>query len=144
MAFVSLSHTDRYRLALSELDAEGLHEQERSAPGGRTAGGTGGELGEPTGAPDCEAVDRLAPLVEYLLDDLRPAWHARAACRGLGTAQFFLTSRKQLRHQAATVALCEGCEVAYECLSYGLDHGCVGVWGGFALRGKVSCERWLR
>jgi len=61
----------------------------------------------------------------------RPDWHARAACRGVGADVFFP------RRGGSAVGgrrLCEGCEVAYECLGYGLDNGCWGVWGGFALR----------
>jgi WhiB family redox-sensing transcriptional regulator len=60
----------------------------------------------------------------------RPTWHARAACRGVGPAQFFPGRGDSLR---PAKAFCEGCEVGYECLSYGLENGCEGVWGGFVL-----------
>jgi hypothetical protein len=63
----------------------------------------------------------------------RPKWHGQAACRGLGTAPFFLEDN---RRRFRLAELCGGCPVAYECLSYGLENGCVGVWGGLVLNGR--------
>ena len=62
----------------------------------------------------------------------RPAWHARAACRGVGTEPFFppLLGRGQSRlYREAKAAWCDNCPVQPECLAAG-QHEEFGLWGG--------------
>lgn len=57
----------------------------------------------------------------------RPAWHERAACRGMGTELFFARHGAILRRAKA---VCETCEVRAECLAAALPDPLVqGVWG---------------
>jgi WhiB family redox-sensing transcriptional regulator len=74
--------------------------------------------------------------IEDALDILRrPAWHARAACRGVGTEVFFPPERKgpnretQAAYQAAAEQYCARCPVTVECLEAGQGEG-HGLWGG--------------
>lgn len=67
-----------------------------------------------------------APDLEQLLR--RPAWHAQAACRGMGTRMFFPPPGNS---PARPRQICARCEVRAECLaeaeSSGIDYG---IWGG--------------
>jgi WhiB family redox-sensing transcriptional regulator len=76
------------------------------------------------------SVDQSLPDLTELLG--RPAWMARAACRGEDPALFF----PSLGANAARArAICATCSVRQECLSYALEHGeSAGVWGGTAER----------
>ena len=59
----------------------------------------------------------------------RPEWHARASCRGMGTALFFPDRGEATARPA--VAICVVCPVRAECLAFGLIHAKTsGVWGG--------------
>jgi WhiB family redox-sensing transcriptional regulator len=59
----------------------------------------------------------------------RPPWHAKAACRGAGADRFVIGRGANANSMAR--AVCAGCTVTVECLSYALaDPDCVGVWGG--------------
>ena len=54
----------------------------------------------------------------------RPAWFARAACRGTGVADFFASSTY------AAEAVCRRCDARDDCLAYALaDPSLTGVWG---------------
>ena len=70
----------------------------------------------------------MAPEAPGLEDYLRrPAWHQRAACRGLGVAGF-VGLRREERYRRE---LCAGCEVRQECLDTALaDPELTGLWGG--------------
>jgi hypothetical protein len=58
----------------------------------------------------------------------RPAWHRRAACRGLGNDEFFPGRRQSTD---AAKAICGVREVQAECLASALgDERTAGVWGG--------------
>ncbi len=77
-----------------------------------------------------------APSIDALLAELvnRPAWHRRAACRGMGTETFFI---ERGQSTAAATAISAGCEVRSECLSVALEHSDTqGVWGGLSRRGR--------
>ena len=73
--------------------------------------------------------DDLAALFAF-----RPAWHRRAACRGVGPDVFFPTRGATT---ADAKALCEGCEVTTECHAAGQleDHG---VWAGQSAQARRS------
>src|SRR5450759_763067 len=61
----------------------------------------------------------------------RPAWHARAACRGTDPAKFVLGRGANANTMARARAVCATCPVSEPCLSYALaDCDCVGVWSG--------------
>ena len=78
------------------------------------------------------AVHDVTCAADELVDD----WQRLAACRGPYAEMFFPPSAperkedKSLREMSAK-AICEGCQVRSECLSYALDikepHG---IWGG--------------
>ena len=58
----------------------------------------------------------------------RPAWHARAACRGLGPEIFYPGLGESVN---PAMAICALCPVRPECLRYGLVHSVqLGIWGG--------------
>jgi len=59
----------------------------------------------------------------------RPAWEARAACRGMGTDLFFPKLGDDVDPARA---ICARCEVGRECLDYimAAESGPPGVWGG--------------
>lgn len=63
----------------------------------------------------------------------RPAWHRKAACRGLGPRRFYPSTRVLgTRGRAAltrTAAICDSCPVRDECDNAG-SHEKWGVWAG--------------
>lgn len=67
----------------------------------------------------------------------RPAWHAEAACRGMGPDLFF-PARGQSTAEAK--ALCHRCPVQAECLTAGLGEK-HGIWGGSSERGRRLLRR---
>jgi WhiB family transcriptional regulator, redox-sensing transcriptional regulator len=80
----------------------------------------------------------LPSLVELLE---RPAWHARAACRGQGPDAFFV-ERGESSQPAKE--LCDGCEVRAECLSDALEvpvAADAGIWGGLSARQRRLARR---
>lgn len=59
-----------------------------------------------------------------------PAWMADAACRGLNPAFFFPDTKAESQ---AAQAVCRGCPVRAQCLTYAIDnYEDEGVWGGTA------------
>jgi WhiB family redox-sensing transcriptional regulator len=90
-------------------------------------GGSPGTLGKQSPflwlrSPDALDADALvAKLVN------RPAWHAKANCRGKDHRMFFATTEAT----AEVLALCWRCPVSGDCLNAALeDPTTVGVWGG--------------
>lgn len=80
-----------------------------------------------------DLLDALADLVG------RPAWHARAACRGHGPDRWFPD-----RTADTTVALdlCRRCPVRLPCLtSVWGDTPDVGTWGGTSARQRAAARR---
>ena len=74
-----------------------------------------------------ELVDALAK---------RPAWHARAAYRGLGPEIFYPGLGESVN---PAMAICVLCPVHPECLRYGLVHSLqLGIWGGTSGRTRRS------
>ena len=73
--------------------------------------------------------------VSYSIDDLYPAWHERAHCRGVGHQYYFgdeaeqpTMSIKQVRRASK---LCDVCPVYVECLTWALTtREEYGVWAG--------------
>lgn len=76
----------------------------------------------------------LADTVADLLTSMRPAWHRRVACCGVGPSVFFI-------ERGATTgpakALCDGCPVAAECEAAGQGEA-HGIWAGQSPRGRRS------
>jgi len=64
-----------------------------------------------------------------LIDTLRPAWHARAACRGMTEVMFHVGDVGKGRDTASAMLLCARCPVRAECADYGANEP-DGVWGG--------------
>ena len=73
-----------------------------------------------------------ATTAEELLDmieTLRPAWHARAACHGMTEVMFPVGDPGKGRDTASATPLCARCPVRSECADYGANEP-DGVWGG--------------
>ena len=120
------------RLSVRELELLGLHEVRYLAQGGRSDASAGAVPGAGARTSN-DAPVRIGDAMRDFLDRLRPGWQRRAACSGAGTALYF----PEVGYSPpASWRACEGCEVAWECLGYGLEHGCVGVWGGFVLNAR--------
>ncbi len=69
----------------------------------------------------------------------RPAWMARAACRGWPTAMFFPT-RGETPGPAREV--CDACPVRVECGDYALsDPDVDGLWAGMTARERGALRR---
>jgi WhiB family redox-sensing transcriptional regulator len=60
----------------------------------------------------------------------RPSWQADALCHEYPELSWFESGRGEV---AAAKGVCARCIVQDECLSYALDRGLVGVWGGMTL-----------
>jgi WhiB family redox-sensing transcriptional regulator len=69
----------------------------------------------------------------------RPAWMAKAACRGADRDLFF-PHRGESTEPAKAIG--EGCEVRSECLSAALEYpDTQGIWGGLSDRGRRVLRR---
>lgn len=83
-----------------------------------------------------------APDVDELLEELvnRPAWHRRAACRGMESDLFFPERGVKLDKAQA---VCGGCSVRSECLAAAVDAGprTPGIWGGTSERARRVLRR---
>ena len=64
-----------------------------------------------------------------LLDALRPAWHADAACRGQTDVMFPVAEHGHRLDTTAARALCDRCPVRNPCAEAGRTER-YGVWGG--------------
>jgi WhiB family transcriptional regulator, redox-sensing transcriptional regulator len=76
-----------------------------------------------------------------LLDDLlsRPEWHARAACRGMGTDLFFPVDSVTL---ARATKICSGCGVREECGRFAIEHPSLkGIWAGTSERRRARTRQ---
>ncbi len=62
----------------------------------------------------------------------RPAWHARAACRGAPTEVFFPPGGGSVENRTAMARmLCDHCPVVNECRAFAeADESLVGWWAG--------------
>ena len=87
--------------------------------------------------------DSGAPQVADALDLFRrPEWHARAACRGMGSEVFFPERGDQV---SVAMAICEGCPVRQECLDFSLENGeRNGIWGGIPERRRRKMRSQFR
>ena len=70
-----------------------------------------------------------------------PAWHERAACRGMDVEVFFPEVGGQFQVKAAK-QVCARCPVTAECLACALESGLShGVWGGLSARERKKVAR---
>ncbi|MGD0945206.1 MAG: WhiB family transcriptional regulator [Acidimicrobiales bacterium] len=73
------------------------------------------------------------------LDGQRPFWQRRAACRGKGSELWFASNAEALD---AAKAVCEGCSVRRECLTYALaSPDLQGIWAGTDERDRRRMRR---
>lgn len=75
------------------------------------------------------------------IEDLirRPAWMARAACRGAGSDDYFPALGGTA---AAGKAVCADCVMRPDCLAYAMeDPEIAGVWGGTTARERATLRR---
>jgi len=73
----------------------------------------------------------------------RPAWFARAACRGMPVNLFFVRGRGDLYDPAAR-ATCRECPVREECLDWAIAHHETGYWGGTTDHDRLRLRRLRR
>jgi hypothetical protein len=73
--------------------------------------------------------DQVLDLVRFIdcVEQSRPTWHRRAACRGAGTATFFPELGGDVR---PAKLLCHSCEVSAECLAFAVETEAAGIWAG--------------
>lgn len=71
----------------------------------------------------------------------RPAWMARAACRGMAARDdVFFPPRGEATGPAK--AICRGCPVRFDCLDYAMINGeRHGIWGGLSERERRRLRR---
>jgi WhiB family redox-sensing transcriptional regulator len=101
---------------------------------------------ECTTPEDLDIWRRGDPADQFDLPDLatltqRPHWHARAACRGLGTDLWFVARGGST---AAASAICKRCPVRIECLHAALsmpDSTDSGVWAGTSVNDRTQLRR---
>ena len=73
-----------------------------------------------------EASESAKLVLEDFLE--RPAWHAKAACRGLGPKEWFTGAPEYVERARA---VCRGCAVSRPCAEYALENPDLdGVWAG--------------
>ncbi len=76
-------------------------------------------------------------LLDVLLE--RPEWHARAACRGMGTERFFPADHVALLDARR---ICAGCEVKQECGEFAMTVPSLkGIWAGMSERGRARARK---
>jgi hypothetical protein len=76
-------------------------------------------------------------LIDVLLE--RPEWHARAACRGMGTERFFPSDHLALLDARR---VCAGCEVSRECHDFAMAVPSLkGIWAGLSERGRARVRK---
>jgi WhiB family redox-sensing transcriptional regulator len=79
--------------------------------------------------------DPLDLLLVEDFDQRRPAWHAHAACRGMGPELFFTERGEDVR---PAKAICSGCPVAVPCGAAAGEHG---IWAGTSARERNQARR---
>lgn len=74
----------------------------------------------------------VVKIPDYASAGVRPPWQQDAACRGEDTETFFpeLQRGPFILQIKAAKAVCERCTVVDRCLSWALDTGQHGIWGG--------------
>ena len=75
-----------------------------------------------------------------LLDALRPAWHADAACRGQTDVMFPVAEHGHQLDTTAACALCDRCPVRNPCAEAGRSEK-YGVWGGTGSGSRRMLQR---
>jgi WhiB family redox-sensing transcriptional regulator len=94
-----------------------------------------------------DAVDVSVALAQALMSPYeipdvlfrRPAWHAQAACRGMGTRMFFPGRTDDLDDARA---VCSRCNVKTECLAAALESPeTTGVWAGTSHQARRALLR---
>ena len=94
-----------------------------------TAAGRWLDIGDVMAGAGDSDVDPAPELLALL--SLRPKWMESAACRGVGVAAFFAEPGQHEAKERAK-AMCRGCGVREDCLSYSLEFSTnfFGIWGG--------------
>jgi len=101
-----------------------------------------------------DSIDNEPPLadserfVSYSLDDLYPAWQAKAHCLGVGNEYFFGDEEEQptmsIKQVRQASKLCDVCPVYRECLTWALEQKEeYGVWAGTSGRTRRKIQRML-
>ena len=72
----------------------------------------------------------------------RPEWHAKAACRGVGTDLFFPDTADGVavkKVKQAREDYCNGCAVSGDCLEFAFtSFEMFGVWGGASRSDRIN------
>jgi WhiB family redox-sensing transcriptional regulator len=76
--------------------------------------------------------------IAHLLEQLHPAWHQEAACRG--KTELFFVNRNETTEPAK--ALCRICPVREACLQTAVERNeLAGVWGGLSVKDRRPVRR---
>lgn len=83
--------------------------------------------------------------VHMLIDYMTETWRDDAACKDDADGLFFPDGDSDLGRIAAAKAVCGGCPVQDECLSYSIEtNQPEGIWGGYTSRERRKIRRqWL-
>lgn len=86
----------------------------------------------------------MVSVVNELFSDAQEPWYEEAACASYPAEVFFPPSDAPSAANAAK-AICEGCPVREECLSFALETAqAEGVWGGMDAGERRRLRRRLR
>lgn len=86
----------------------------------------------------------MVPVTNDMFFDTREPWYEEAACASYPAEVFFPPSEVPLAANPAK-AVCEGCPVREECLSFALETAqAEGVWGGMDAGERRRLRRRIR
>lgn len=86
----------------------------------------------------------MVPVTNDVFFDAREPWYEEAACTSYPAEVFFPPSEVPLAANPAK-AVCEGCPVRTECLSFALETAqAEGVWGGMDAGERRRLRRRIR
>lgn len=76
------------------------------------------------------------------IDVEHDTWFEQAACKGMDT-NLFMPERGDNKAARQAIAICDGCDVKWNCLAYGLGER-QGIWGGQTDKARRAIARAMR
>jgi WhiB family redox-sensing transcriptional regulator len=75
--------------------------------------------------------------IDHIIERSRPTYFDGAVCKGMDS-NLFHPGQGKAQDLKKALAICGGCGVRFECLSYALENNeRYGVWGGSSARQRV-------